>query len=71
MLLSGSKNVGNQFCVYCFCLRNVYLLSFNLTTLSLQAKHSVQRLPAAVEDFLNNEGISFKKPVDGAIEILA
>ncbi len=34
----------------------------------LQGKHSPMRLPAAVEEFLKNEGIAFKKPQPGALE---
>jgi hypothetical protein len=37
----------------------------------LQGKHTPTRLPQAVEDFLKNEGIAFKKPIAGALEIAA
>ncbi|CAL8462611.1 g2144 [Coccomyxa elongata] len=33
-----------------------------------KGKHSPMRLPAAVEEFLKNEGIAFKKPQPGALE---
>ena len=36
-----------------------------------QGKHTPQRLPAAVEDFLRSEGIPFRRPLPGALEISA
>ena len=36
-----------------------------------QGKHAPLRLPAAVEEFLKAEGIPFKRPLPGALEISA
>lgn len=47
----------------------MYLLT--VAVFLFQGKHTPLRLPVAVEEFLKNEGITFKKPLPGALEINA
>ena len=57
----------------CRMLAGLYPLHRTFHRISLlhcvQGKHSPMRLPAAVEDFLKNEGIPFKKAQPGALEV--